>query len=173
MKKLLTLALATMVALSLAACSAESESSSINVVSSQAPSVSSSSEAAVAGTSYYGEVSEIVGNEITLSLGEVDLDANSAAGSDVTFEVDEDGTMPAMGMTPATPVEEGETGADDTLAEDKAEITYTGVTENIVIPAGAEIVSAAGEVLDFSAITKGSILDITMNGDIVEKVIIR
>ena len=178
MKKLLTITLATLMALSLVAC-APTEKTDTPVEdssnsSSQAEDANGDEEPVVS-TTHFGEVSAIVGNEITLSIGKNDLfGGDDALGGDFTTEEGDDAVtdIPAVGMVPAIT---GETGAigESGLGEGM-DIEYTGETLDIVIPAGTEITNMFGEVVDFTSIKKGSIVETYINSEtmLVEKVIV-
>ena len=106
---------------------------------------------------FYGRVSEVAGNELTLDLAKlpgVDDAASAPA--------DEDGEMPAMVMTPATEAGEGTGG--QTGAEERTELDYTGESRDFIIPGGLKITGADGSEKQLTDVKKGSVLAIFADG---------
>lgn len=143
-------------ALSLAAClpACGQPSSASQPDASGSGSSQSSPEAA---EMFYGRVSEVAGNELTLDLAKlpgVDDAASAPA--------DEDGEMPAMVMTPATEAGEGTGG--QTGAEERTELDYTGESRDFIIPGGLKITGADGSEKQLTDVKKGSVLAIFADG---------
>ena len=174
MKKLLKLTLAALIMFGTVGCTTQNDDNA-----SQGNDTNESindGESEVEMTINFGEVSQIVGNEITVSIGKNDLFGNSGAvGEDSLVEQGDDASeeAPAIGMVPPimgdaeAPV--GESGLGEAL-----DIEYTGETLDITIPAGTQITNMFGEEIDFSSLEKGSLIEVYINSEtsIVEKVIL-
>lgn len=106
---------------------------------------------------FYGRVSEVAGNELTLDLAKM-------PGSDeaASAPADEDGEMPAMVMTPAT--EAGEGAGGQVGAEERTELEYTGESRDFTIPGGLKIIGADGTEKQLTDVKKGSVLTIFADG---------
>ncbi|MEG1049129.1 MAG: hypothetical protein RSE24_01160 [Oscillospiraceae bacterium] len=140
MKKLLTIALAGAVALSLCACQGTPKTE--ETPASDTPAVSS--------TAYFGKVSLVAGNELELNLAkEPEI---PEAESTPPPEPSEDGSVPATLMQPAISGGGG--------AAQRVEVEYTGEIKSFVIPGGMKIKDAMGEEKQLSDIKKGSIMNI-------------
>lgn len=125
--------------------------------------------------SYMGQVSDKVGNDITVSLGEIVLDSGDGAGE--TYYVDENGeTRPMDGsdndaagdVTIMIPVPDDAAGEEieDSTENAPAEqlpIEFTGEVREFTIPAGAKITNAMGKEIGFDNVTKGSLVQLIVN----------
>lgn len=178
MKKLIVTALALTLTFALAACSG-GQTKAPNGAGSSAPTQTenSSGSAGDAATiqSYMGQVSDKVGNDITVSLGEIVLDSGDGSGE--TYYVDENGeTRPADGndagagdgamiMIPMPDDAAGD-GTEGSAADAPAEqlpIEFTGEVREFTIPAGAKITNAMGKEVSFDNVTKGSLVQLIVN----------
>lgn len=178
MKKLIVTVLALTLTFALAACSGEQTKApdrAGNSVPTQTENSSSSTGDTATIQSYMGQVSDKVGNDITVSLGEIVLDSGDDAGE--TYYVDENGeTRPAGGKDVGTgdgatimvPMpddaagDETEGGTGDTPAE-QLPIEFTGEVREFTIPAGAKITNAMGKEVSFDNVTKGSLVQLIVN----------
>lgn len=157
-------AVAGALALSLAACGGQpgGEASSVSGsassgASSSASSASGSQGGGLAQTAWFGRVSAVAGNEITLELAvQPPLEQPEAPAENP------DGTMDAVQMVPATPAEPA---GGDVGAEEREELEYSGETMDFTIPGGLAIQGADGSEKQLSDIQKGSILSIAVNED--------
>ncbi|HIX05790.1 MAG TPA: hypothetical protein H9865_06780 [Candidatus Fournierella pullicola] len=127
--------------------------------------------------SYMGQVSDKVGNDITLSLGEIVLD--SSEGSDEVAYVDENGNQEIRprddeafaGENTTTiivpmPDDAAESGTDESAGNAPAEqlpIEFTGEVRDFTIPAGAKITNAMGKEVSLDAVNKGSLVQVIVN----------
>ncbi|MHC1746797.1 MAG: hypothetical protein AB9856_00235 [Cellulosilyticaceae bacterium] len=176
-------------ALSLAGCGAEASSSSkTQEIPKQEKNQSekvSNTQSPISEKKLFGQVSDIVGNDITLSLATF-VDKGDEGGGE-TMIVDENGQMrpanesdkPSEGgemiMIPM-PDGEGDDSEGDSQAGaiEKLPIEYTGETKELTIPAGAKITNLAGKEISFDKIKKGTLLQVTVDesNDIVQKVVV-
>ena len=150
--KIFAIALALSLAACLTACGQPSSASQPDASGS-----GSSQSSPEAAEMFYGRVSEVAGNELTLDLAKlpgVDDAASAPA--------DEDGEMPAMVMTPATEAGEGTGG--QTGAEERTELDYTGESRDFIIPGGLKITGADGSEKQLTDVKKGSVLAIFADG---------
>lgn len=161
MKKIITIALVGVLALSMTACTKKAPEN--DQIIGGNPSNSNSIDYANV-TSHYGKVSAIAGNELTFDLANLP----GAGDAPTSMPEGEDGMMSAVTMTPATPA--GEAGTDSAGAENRIEVEYTGESKDFVIPAGLEIKDSSGAVKQLSDIKKGTVLNIftDKDGNIVE-----
>lgn len=178
MKKLIITALALTLTFALAACSGEQTKIPDRSGSStftQSENSSGSAEDAATIQSYMGQVSDKVGNDIAVSLGEIVLDSGDGSGE--TYYVDENGeTRPADGndagagdgatiMIPMPDDAAGgetENGTGDASAE-QLPIEFTGEVREFTIPAGAKITNAMGKEVSFDNVTEGSLVQLIVN----------
>lgn len=178
MNKLIVTAAVLTLAFALTACSGSQTSASNEVgSSSSAPSESSSSTAENTAEiqSYMGQVSDKVGNDITVSLGEIVLDSEEGSGE--TYYVDENGETHTMdsddlgagdGVTIMVPMPEDAAGdgAEDSTGDAPAEqlpIAFTGEVREFTIPAGAKITNSMGKEVSLDSVTKGSLVQLIVN----------
>lgn len=178
MKKLIVTALAFTLTFVLAACSGGQTKAPAGAGSSTPSQTENSSDSAgdvATIQSYMGQVSDKVGNDITVSLGEIVLDSGDGSGE--TYYVDENGeTRPMDGddsgnagdvtiMIPAPDDAAGE-GAEGNTGDAPAEqlpIEFTGEVREFTIPAGAKITNAMGKEVSFDNVTKGSLVQLIVN----------
>lgn len=178
MKKLIVTALAFTLTFALAACSG-GQTKAPDGARSSAPTQTENSSGSAGDVatiqSYMGQVSDKVGNDITVSLGEIILDSGDGSGE--TYYVDENGeTRPsdgndveagdgAMIMIPAPDDAAGggtEGSTEDAPAE-QLPIEFTGEVREFTIPAGAKITNAMGKEVSFDNVTKGSLVQLIVN----------
>ena len=181
-KTILTLMIAIVMVMAIG-CSKDTES--------EAPDeTAAASERQVSGfeTSIFGKVKSIVGNEIELEIAEppFDVDASVSGDSGSTeftteeFIWDGEGELPEgledggegeveaeskSGVVIAVSGEDGQTqiiGGDD---GQKMDLTYTGETKSIIIPAGTEILNLIGGTGLLEDIKKGSVLMIGIDDE--------
>ena len=180
MKKLIVTALAFTLTFALAACSGGQTKSPAGAGSSApAQTENSSGSAGDVATiqSYMGQVSDKVGNDITVSLGEIVLDSSEGSGEAVYVDengnqeirpIDEDAFSGENTMTVVVPMPEdaGEGGSDGSTGDAPAEqlpIEFTGEVREFTIPAGAKITNAMGKEVSFDNVTKGSLVQLIVN----------
>lgn len=178
MKKLILTVLAFTLTFALAACSG-GQTKAPDGAGSSAPTQTENSSGSAGDVatiqSYMGQVSDKVGNDITVSLGEIVLDSGDGSGE--TYYVDENGeTRPMDGgdsgnagdvtiMIPAPDDANGE-GAEGNTGDAPAEqlpIEFTGEVREFTIPAGAKITNAMGKEVSFDNVTKGSLVQLIVN----------
>ena len=162
----------------LVACSGEQTKAPDGAGSSaptQTENSSGSTGDAAAIQSYMGQVSDKVGNDITVSLGEIVLD--SGGGSGETYYVDENGETQVMDggdkgaagdvmiMVPAPDdvAGDGTEGSTGDAPAEKLPIEFTGEVRDFTIPAGAKITNAMGKEVSFDNVTKGSLVQLILN----------
>ena len=189
MKKFMLMTTMVVLALSLAGCGAEASSSSkTQEIPKQEKNQSekvSTTQSPISEKKLFGQVSDIVGNDITLSLATF-VDKGDEGGGE-SMIVDENGQMrpanesdkPSEGgemiMIPM-PDGEGDDSDGDSQAGaiEKLPIEYTGETKELTIPAGAKITNLSGKEVSFDKIKKGTLLQVTVDesNDIVQKVVV-
>lgn len=178
MKKLTLTALAFTLTFALAACSggqAKAPDGAVSSAPTETENSSGSAGNAATIQSYMGQVSDKVGNDITVSLGEIVLDSSEGSGESVY--VDENGeTRSADGndagagdgatiMIPMPDDAAGE-GAEGNTGDAPAEqlpIEFTGEVREFTIPAGAKITNAMGKEVSFDNVKKGSLVQLIVN----------
>lgn len=178
MKKLIVTAVALTLTLALAACSGE-QTKGPDEAGSTLPAQTEPSSGSAGDTatilSYMGQVSDKVGNDITVSLGEIVLDRGDDSGE--TYYVDENGETHPMDsgdggatgdVTIMVPVPDDAAGdgAEDNTGTAPAEqlpIEFTGEVREFTIPAGAKITNALGKEVSFDNVTKGSLVQLIVN----------
>ena len=115
-------------------------------------------------TQVTGEVTSIVGNEVTLALGEVTENEKENRGG----EKPADGEMPEMpeGGFSNGEMPEGFGGGNMKGGRGgSAAIEKSGETASYTIPVGMTISGASGRNSDYSAISAGMVLRLTLNSD--------
>lgn len=116
-------------------------------------SASDSGAQPVSYTTWYGKVSEVAGNELTLELakqpGEEEQQSSSAPAGDGE-------TMQAAMMSPALPAGQADAGG----AEQREELEMTGESKEFTVPGGLTIYDTAGRERQLSDIEKGAVLTI-------------
>lgn len=165
-------------------------------------------------TQVVGEVTEIVGNEVTLALGELE-EKSQGGGNGEKPEMSEDGSMPEMGENGEAPEmpeggkmpemgengeapempeggsmpEMGENGEAPEMPEgmempemgeggkggnggrggmggkSSASVNKSGETATYIIPVGMTVSGANGRNSDYSAISAGTVLRLTLNSE--------
>lgn len=178
MKKLIVTAVVLALTLVLAACSGSQTNAPGGAENSTPPQIENSSDSTgdtAKIQSYMGQVSDKVGNDISVSLGEIVLDGNDGASE--TYYVDENGETHVMdgGDTDATgdvtlmipvPDDAAGDGTEDSTGDAPAEqlpIAFTGEVREFTIPAGAKITNALGKEISFDNVTKGSLVQLIVN----------
>lgn len=150
--RMFAIALALVLAACVTACGQTSSASQPDASGSG----SSQSSPEVTET-FYGRVSEVAGNELTLDLAKLPGTDEAASAP-----ADEDGEMPATVMTPAT--EAGEATGGQVGAEERTELEYTGESRDFTIPGGLKITGADGTEKQLTDVKKGSVLTVFTNG---------
>ena len=179
MKKLCMTAAVLSLIFALTACSGGQKTPAETGSSAPAQTDDSAASAGEAATiqSYMGQVSDKVGNDITVSLGEIVLD--SGEGSDEVAYVDENGNQEIRprddeaftgeGSTttivpmPEDAAGEGSEGAAGDAPAEQLPIEFTGEVREFTIPAGAKIINAMGKEVSFDNVTKGSLVQLIVN----------
>lgn len=178
MKKLITTTIALTLTFVLAACFGAQTKTADKAESSAAAKTRDSSGSAPDTTkiqSYMGQVSEKVGNDITVSLGEIVLDSSDVSGE--TYYVDENGQTRPMDdsddsdagdvtiMIPMPEDAEGEEteGATGEALPEQLPIEFTGEVRDFTIPAGAKITNATGKEISFDSVKKGSLVQLVVD----------
>ena len=147
-------------------------------------------------TQVVGEVTEIVGNEVTLALGELE-EKSQGGGNGEKPEMPEGGKMPEMGENGEAPEmpeggnmpEMGENGEAPEMPEgmempemgeggkggnggrggmggkSSASVNKSGETATYIIPVGMTVSGANGRNSDYSAISAGTVLRLTLNSE--------
>ena len=146
MKKLITLVLVAILALSLAACGAKGAGNQGGGSGSQ----EAGDQFALAGdeNSIYGKITSITGNEIEIAVAER-LTNDDSSGDELSSEV----------MTPNendSPI----VGAE--IEDTTDDLEYTGETKTLTIPAGVKITNM-GEEITLSSLKKGDILSVSID----------
>ena len=127
--------------------------------------------------SYMGQVSDKIGNDITVSLGEIVVDSSEGSGEAVYVDengnqeirpIDEDAFSGEDTTTIIVPMPEdaGADGAEGSTADAPAEqlpIEFTGEVREFTIPAGAKITNAMGKEVSFDNVSKGSLVQLIVN----------
>lgn len=149
LKKLTVCALAFTLAAALVGCGSGPVGSGQADSGSTAP--QSGAVAGAAAASWFGRVSAVAGNELTLELAK--QPEPEAPDSNIPTP-DDEGTVPAMEMVPATAAGEAEGGG----AAQRTELEYTGETKDFVLPGGLVIKDGAGNEKQLSDVKKSSIL---------------
>lgn len=191
MNKWIVTAAALTLTFALTACSmgetkALDETESSSPTQTEQASVSSGDTAAI--QSYMGQVSDKIGNDITVSLGEIVLDGSE--GSDEVAYVDENGNQEIRskdddafdGENAATIIVpmpdgaagDGSEGSEGTALAEQLPIEFTGEVREFTIPAGAKITNAMGKEVSFDNVTKGSLVQLMVNEDtgVVERLMV-
>lgn len=180
MKKQIVTAVILTLTFALTACSGEQTKVPDGAGSSapmQTEHVSGSAGDTATIQSYMGQVSDKVGNDITVSLGEIVVDSSEGSG-EVAY-VDENGNQEIRpkdddafaGEDVTTiivpmPEDAGEGGAEGSAGAAPAEklpIEFTGEVREFTIPAGAKITNAMGKEVSFDNVTKGSLVQLIVN----------
>ena len=172
MKKRIVTVLALTLTFALVACSGGQTKTPESSVPEQTD-TSSGDTAAI--QSYMGQVSDKVGNDITVSLGEIVLDSGDGSGE--SYYVDENGEPRpsdgndvgagdgAMIMVPAPDdaAGDGTEGSAGAAPAEQLPIEFTGEVREFIIPAGAKITNAMGKEVSFDNVTKGSLVQLIVN----------
>lgn len=152
MKKAITLILALLLLCGLTACGTNGDSSRESGDKTADGSGSSEASVTVEHEYLYGKITDIVGNEIELSLVKVpEIDSADDSNSDAADTPD--GAMAATPLQPAVSTDDIGGGEN---------IEYTGETISVVIPAGTKFYSMGQETTQ-SALKKGSLVSIEVD----------
>lgn len=174
MKKMIMMLITVTLALSLSACNERVESKS--------PAENSLQDETASIKAVMGQVSGKVGNDITLSLGNLIIENEVGAGQ--TMMVDENGNKvpvdgdlgdAAGGLTLMIPMPGDGDSKSEAIGEiEKLPIEFTGEVREYTIPAGAKILNAAGKEVTMDSITKGSLVQLIINetSGVVETVMV-
>lgn len=176
MKRLIAAAAVLTLAFTLSACSSGEAKAPDGAESSAPAQTAASSEDAATILSYMGQVSDKVGNDITVSLGEIVLD--SGEGSGESYYVDENGETHPMDDSegsstggevtimvpmPDDAAGDGAEGSAGNAPAEQLPIEFTGEVREFTIPAGAKITNAMGKEVSFDNVTKGSLVQLIVN----------
>lgn len=129
-------------------------------------------------TQVVGEVTEIVGNEVTLALGELE-EKSQGGGNGEKPEMSEGGNMPEMGENGEAPEmpegmempemgeggKGGNGGRGGMGGKSSASVNKSGETATYIIPVGMTVSGANGRNSDYSAISAGTVLRLTLNSE--------
>lgn len=123
---------------------------------------------------YLGMVSEKIGNEITLSLGELILDNDSEAGQ--AMMIDEHGNQVPVdssligdsaenSIIIMAPEDKNHDGNEERISNEieKLPIAFTGEVKSFSIPAGTKIINGVGKEVPLDLVIKGSLIQIIVN----------
>lgn len=183
MKKIITLILFCAVACALAACSQsqqpspEGTSSTPPTASDVSPEATDCENATSASVqTVYGKITQVVGNNISLSLGNLPQDGLVKGNEDtveqtITMEdaiargldVEENSAndLPAGSQIFMVAPSDGEsdgTGDQAASSAPQMELEYTGEVLDYTIPAGISILNIFGEEVTMNELTKGTIV---------------
>lgn len=146
MKKLMTLVLVAVLALSLAACGVKGAGNQGGVSGSQ----EASDQFAFAGdeNSIYGKITSITGNELEVAVAERPTDDN--------------GGVEELKGEPMTPNENDSPIVADEIEDTTNDLKYTGESKTFTIPAGVKI-TGMGEEINLSGLKKGDIVSVSVD----------
>ncbi|GMQ61484.1 hypothetical protein [Vallitalea maricola] len=182
MKKIILMAVAATLVLTLAACSNGANNSS--KPNPQPESSQGEQEQTAKIQTYIGEVKDKVGNDITLSVGNLILENENGDGQGMM--IDENGNQVpieggigdnAGGQTIMIPAPD-DGGADGNSTDgseiEKLPIEFTGEVRDFTIPAGAKVINAMGKETTLDSIKKGSLVQLIINetSGVVESVMV-
>lgn len=170
MKKIILIAAIAALSLNLVACSGESNTVS-NDVSTPTESSKDEGQTTTSIKTFVGQISEKVGNDITVSLGNIVLDDNEGTSESVIYDgngdpkpYDGDGSEAdgEMLMIPV-PEDQNSDNSTNTSPIEKLPIEFTGEVRSFTVPAGAKIVNSLGKEVNFDAVKKGSLVQMVVN----------
>ena len=184
MKKIILMAAIAALSLNLVACSGESNATQ-KETNTKTESSQSESETVTSAKAFLGQVSNKVGNDITLSLGKFVVDNNDTTTQTFIYDgtgdpkpydgdSDSEGTGEVL-MIPAPDDESGDgENSTSTSPIEKMPIEFTGEVRDFTIPAGVKITNVLGKEVNFDAIEKGSLVQIIVNEGtgVVEKLMV-
>lgn len=184
MRKVFALILLCVVACSLTACS-QSQQSSSQVSATTPPMASPEASAPTASVqTVYGKITQITGNYMWLSLGNLPQDGLVQGSNDTveqTFtmedaiarglDIDESSAkdLPVGSQVFMVAPAEDESGSADSTGGETAssvpqmELEYTGEVLDYTIPAGISILNLFGEEVTMNELTKGTIVMLTVD----------
>lgn len=174
MKKITLLAVATILTLSLAACSTNTHTDTSALNKAEPPKMQV----------YMGQVKDIVGNDVTLSLGNLMIENDG--GDNQAMMVDENGNQipvegdispdPGSQMVLIPMPDDSENSGDTTEGGEieKLPIEFTGDVRDFTIPAGAKILNGVGKEITLDSVKKGSLVQLIINesSGVVESVMV-
>ena len=116
-------------------------------------------------TEVTGEITSIVGNEITLAIGDADT-SSSDSDEKPSFEDGErpsfgDGEMPSFGDGERPSFGDGERPK----RKKSASVTKTGEEKSYIIPAGMPVTGLSSRKTDYSGLSEGMVIKLTVNSD--------
>lgn len=174
MKKLIVTAAALTLIFALAGCSGQQAKAPETSAPAQTEEPSGET---VSIQTYMGQVSDKLGNDITVSLGEIVLDSSEGSG-EVAY-VDENGNQEIRSKEddafdgenvttiivpmPEDAAGEGEEGNAGSSPAEQLPIEFTGEVREFTVPAGAKITNAMGKEVSFDNVTKGSLVQLIVN----------
>lgn len=183
MRKIILIAANAALALSLVACSTESTTSPKDPTAQEQTNQSEEQNPKSVKT-FLGQVSDKIGNDITLSLGTFVLDDSDSTGESFIYDgtgeprpYDGEIDDASGGETLMVPMPDEENGDGNNTSAGKAEklpIEFTGETKEFTIPAGAKTTNVSGKDVNFDVIKKGSFVQITVNENtgVVESIMV-
>lgn len=173
MKKLILIAAMAVLSLNLVSCGGESNKPKND---KEITSESTENETSTSVKTILGQVSDKVGNDIILSLGNFIVDNNGAesetyiydgTGEPRPYDEGNDSSSDA-GQTLMIPVPDDESsdsgnGSTSTSEIEKLPIEFTGEVRDFTIPAGVKITNTLGKEVNFESVKKGSLVQIVVN----------
>lgn len=174
MKKMLITMMIFCMTLTMAACSSGQPQNVTDVSGTSSGDFSSGTET-VKTVSYIGQVSDKVGNDITVSLGELIL--GNGSGSGAIYYIGENGNerradmdefKEIFGEVALVPIpgDDSGDGTDENTSDSSVgqiPINYMGEVCDFTIPAGAKITNSLGKEISFDNVTKGSLIQLMVN----------
>ncbi|MBQ8825753.1 MAG: hypothetical protein IJ007_01520 [Oscillospiraceae bacterium] len=131
-------------------------------------------------TQITGEVTEIIGNEVTLALGEVTENTSPSKEEQQKGDASEmpegfgngempegfgNGEMPEGFGNGEMPEGFGKNGRNNRGGRSNSSIEKSGETASYIIPAGMTVTGINGRNSDYSSISAGTMLRLTLNAD--------
>ena len=140
-------------------------------------------------TEVTGEITSIVGNEITLAIGDADTsssdsdekpsfeDGERPSFGDGEMPSFEDGEMPSFGDGERPSFGDGEMPSfgdgerpsfgdgERPKRKKSASVTKTGEEKSYIIPAGMPVTGLSGRKTDYSGLSEGMVIKLTVNSD--------
>ena len=181
MKKIILMASAMGLALSLIACTGNSDTSSVPKATPKTTPNSSQRENQESSNmrTYMGQVKDKVGNDLTLSIGNFisendggdnQIMINDENGNPIIIEGGIENIMEKIpgAQIQAIPMPDDEGGDDSGNTSgggemEKLPIEFTGEVRDFTIPAGAKIINTMGKETTLDSIEKGSMVQLVID----------
>ena len=159
-KKIITLFLVGILALSMAAC-APADQQNLPLAGEE----NGTGEAAN-WTTEYGKITKLVGNKMTIDLAK--------SPEEEAPESEGDGEVAASISEPAQQAGDGGMGAAASRPENKMELEYTGESKEIMLPAGTTIVGLSGDEGKMTDLKEGSVVMMAVDeqGSVVSVIVL-